>query len=267
MDGIHNRECIFPEIYDEKPILLSEKTILIFPSLYPSFNKNCIIAKVLCNLTGYYLDHLIFLYHPSGDFPEIENYLVDFAIFLKEEELRESLSNWPEKSFKNEDQAKRFIGTISKLPRPSMPIHARMIKIMDFIDAALRLSSQTDSDFVYELYNLSISWVNSQIVPAMQLGPVQSILQAAEVQVKKSEKKQSTNFDFFYQWGKEYDRYFQEFISSGSSPKTSHQNARKKFTKNHQQSADDCDEITPGLSMNSLRKYQKFYWEWSRNHE
>lgn len=267
MDGIHNWENLFPEIYEEMPVLLSEKTVRVFPFLSSSFNGYCVIAKVLCNLTGYYLDNLILLYHLAGDFPEIEEYLVDFAIFLKDEKIREKIGNWHDESFTDEAQATQFIAAIRKIPRPPKSIHPRLIKILDFIDILLQLSSRTNADFVYKFYNLSISWANSQLDPAMQLGPAVNILQAAEVQVKKSEKKQNTNFDFFYRWGKEYDQYFQKNISAGSSQKTSHRNARLKFIENHPPPKEECDEIVPGLSMNSLRKYQKFYWEWSQDHE
>ena len=101
----------------------------------------------------------------------------------------------------------------------------------------------------------------------MQLAPVHSILKSAEFQIKRSEQKQNSHQYLYYRWGKEYDQYFREFLSSGICGKTAHKKARIKFAEKHRLDTEDSANAYPGFTMNSLRKYRKIYLCWEQDHE
>jgi hypothetical protein len=252
-------EDIYPEIYDHEPILLSARAMLVFPALPLSVDKNSILAGILCNLTGYYLDHLLFLYFPSDHDPETENYLISFAGFLKHENLQRTVGNWAEEPFDIKESAVSFIDKIRKFPPPPACIHVRLRTIYEYIQKVFLLVESDGTDFLRGLYNLSVSWAEVQTRPSMYLGPASYILKSAEHQNKKFACRQSRTSYLFYAWGKEYDEYYQEFLNNGCSEKTSRKHAGIKFSKNHPFTGNANRNQLPGKSLNSLKKYQKIY--------
>ena len=93
------REDIYPEIYDQEPMLLSAGAMRVFPVLPLSVDSDKLQAEILRNLAGYYFDNLIFLYYPSACDPATESHLCAFSRFLKEENLQYDVGNWVEQPF------------------------------------------------------------------------------------------------------------------------------------------------------------------------
>ncbi len=260
-------ENIYPDIYGQKPALLSMRAMSIFPPLSPNIARNAFLAKTACNFCGYYFDNLLYFYHPSGDFPEIDGYLVDFSIFLRKEKIQRLIATWETNTFMSFDEPGRFIEKMRKLLAPPDNIHAGMKEIYCFLNETLQLAELPERDFTAALYDLSVSWMNIQREEFMHLAPAQEVLESAEILLKQVDQKQYNYHYLCYEWGKEYDEYYREFLDQGLPEKTARKKARLKFSEHHPITEDTCGSGHPGVSVNTVKRYQKFYLDWRKNYE
>lgn len=257
------REDIYPEIYDQEPMLLSAGAMRVFPVLPLSVDSDKLQAEILRNLAGYYFDNLIFLYYPSACDPVTGSHLCAFSRFLKEENLQYDVGNWVEQPFAIKE-AVSFIDKFKNFPPPPESVHIRLKIIYEYIQKVLQLIGRQNADFLGGLYNLSVSWSKIQTEPIMHLSSASYILRAAEHQNKKFERRQNRSSYQFYIWGKEYDEYYQEYREAGVSERTSRKYAGIKFSENHPYTGNVNTNPLPGKSLNSLKKYQKIYRNWRR---
>lgn len=251
-------EDLYPEIYDQEPVLLSARAMRVFPALPLSVDRNKLSAEILRNLTGYYFDNLIFLYDPPDHCPETESHLRAFAGFLKTNNLQYDIGSWTEQHFAAREVIP-FIDRMKNFPAPPGNIHIRLKIIYEYVQKVFQLAKLGNTDFLRNLYNLSISWSETQAQPAMHLSSASYVLKSAEHQNKKFERRQLKSSYQFYIWGKEYDEYYQEFLNTGYSERTSRKYAGIKFSKNHPFTGDVSTNPLPGKSLNSLKKYQQIY--------
>lgn len=265
MDKTYNCEDIYPDIYEQYPVFLSARALQIFSPCEPNRDHKILIATILCNLTGYYFQNLLYRYNPSGDYPEFEEYLIGFANFLKPKTYHNHVVNWLNDQVAERELAERIIIDFKEFPAPPKEMHFSLLKIYSYIKKVLHIDEC--SDIFHELYNLAASWAILHAEPGMHLASAENILKFAEAQLEKGAQKRDKNYYQFYHWGKEYDHYFQKSLESGSTEKTAHRNARLKFMRNHSPQVDDCDESFPGLTMKSLKKYQTTYLSWRQSHE
>jgi hypothetical protein len=267
MKAESNWEEVFPDIYEQRPVLLTEKAMRVFPFYSQSIGKNVFLANLLCNFAGYYFDSLLYIHHPAGKNQEIKNHIVDFAIFLKREKLQKKIGIWYNDPFFDRENAEILIEKLRRLPAPPDSIHPCLKTIYCFLEKITNLIECPDADFALKLYELSISWSRKQTEPAMQLASARNVLKCAEFQIKRGDQKQNNHQYLFYDWGKEYHQYFQDCRDSGMCEKTARRYARQEFTRKYAHEAENLTGAYPGLSMNSLRKYQKIYLTWNQEHE
>jgi|GEM_PF-3323686 hypothetical protein len=260
-------EDVYPDIYQQKPALLSMRALSVFPPLSTQISRNNILAKISCNLAGYYLDNLLYFYHPSGDFPEIDSYLVDFSVFLRNEKIQQPVANWHLNTSGDIGGPDRFIEKMNKFPVPPDNIHPMLKKIYCFLNKTLQLAEFPESDLAASLYDLSVAWMNVHREESMHLASAHEVLKAAEILLKQLEQKQYNYHYFWYEWGKEYDEYYRVFIDQGLLDKTARKKARQKFIENHPMPEGISESGYPGTSVNSVKKYQKIYLDWRNNYE
>lgn len=260
-------EDAYPDIYQQKPALLSMRALSVFPPLSSQISPNNIPAKIACNLAGYYLDNLLYFYHPSGDFPEIDDYLVDFSVFLRIEKIQQPVASWHLNTFGDIGEPVRFIEKMKKFPVPPDNIHTMLKEIYNFLVKTLQLAGLAEDNFAASLYDLSVAWMNIHREEFMHLAPTHEVLKTAEILLKQLEQKQYNYHYLWYEWGKEYDEYYRVFIDQGLSDKTARKKARQKFIENHPMPEGISESGYPGTSVNSVKKYQKIYLNWRKNYE
>jgi hypothetical protein len=260
-------EDAYPDIYQQKPALLSMRALRVFPPLSSQISRNVFLANTACNLAGYYLDSLLYFYHPSGDFPEIDSYLVDFSVFLRDEKIQQPVANWYLNTSDDIGEPNRFIEKMKKFPVPPDNIHAMLKEIYHFLNKALQLTDIPESSFAASLYDLSVSWMDIHQKEFMHLVPAHEVLKTAEILLKQLEQKQYNYHYLWHEWGKEYDEYYREFLGQELSDKTARKKARQKFIENHPMPEGISESGYPGTSVNSVKKYQKIYLNWRKNYE
>lgn len=260
-------EDAYPDIYQQKPALVSMRALSVFPPLSIQVPRNVFLAKTTCNLAGYYLDNLLYFYHPSGDFPEIHGYLVEFSVFLRDEKIQRFVAGWSVNTFRNFDEPERFIEKMKKFPVPPDDIHAMLKEIYDFLNRTLELAGLPENDFALAMYDLSVAWMDIHRQEFMHLASAPEVLKTAEIQLKQLEQKQYNYHYLWYEWGKEYDEYYREFSGRGLPEKTVRKKARLQFIENHPLPEGVSGSDYPGTSVNSVKKYQKIYLNWRTKYE
>jgi hypothetical protein len=267
MNNNSNNEDIYPDIYEQNPVFLSVRALQIFPLFDFDADHETLTAIILCNLSGYYFQNLLYRYSPSGDYPEFEEYLTVFASFLKQKKYHRHIINWFNDQVADRELAKEIIADFKNFPGPPEQMHSVLHEIYSFIIKVLYIERQKSTDIFHELYNLAATWMHLQTRSVMQPVSAVNVLKPAEAQIIKGMQKKDNNYYQFYHWGKEYDHYFRELLATGCAEKTAHRNARLKFIQNHPVPADGCDEAFPGLTMKSLKKYQTVYLSRRNYHE
>ena len=193
MKAESNWEEVFPDIYEQRPVLLTEKAMRVFPFYSQAIGETAFLAKLLCNFAGYYFDSLLYIHHPAGKDQEIKNHIVDFAIFLKREKLQKKIGTWHDDPFFDHENAEILIEKLRRLPVPPDSIYPCLKTIYYFLEKIFDLTECSDTDFVLKLYELSISWFRKQMEPAMQLVSARNVLKCAEFQIKRGEQKQNNH--------------------------------------------------------------------------